>query len=100
MKFCKQWKNILEKEQNREKSGATRDAEFEISLSSEDINKIEEKIKNDDTETQNNNLANGVVLINTCTNCDIKFVPKNSMTYETLCGSCIGKKQNVTEMSI
>ena len=90
----------MEKEQNSEKSGATRDAEFEISLSNEDINKIEEKIKNDDTETQNNNLANGVVLINTCTNCDIKFVPKNSMTFETLCGLCVGKKQNVTEMGI
>jgi hypothetical protein len=90
----------LAKEQNSDKSSITRDVEFEISLSSEDINKIEEKIKNDDTETQNNNLANGVVLINTCTNCDIKFVPKNSMTFETLCGSCIGKKQNVTEMGI
>ena len=84
----------MEKEQNREKFGTTRDAEFEISLSSEDINKIEEKIKNDDTETQNNDLANGVVLINTCTNCGIKFVPKNSMTFETLCGFCIGKKSS------
>jgi hypothetical protein len=82
----------LEKEKNREKSNTTRDAEFEISLSSEDINKIEEKIKNGDTETQNNDRVNGVVLINTCTNCNIKFVPKNSMTFETLCGSCIGKK--------
>ena len=90
----------MEKEQNSDKSNATRDAEFEISLSSEDINKIEEKIKNDDVETQNDSLVKGVVLINTCTNCGIKFVPKNSMTFETLCGSCIGKKQNVTEMGI
>lgn len=82
----------MEREQNSKKSGTTRDAKFEIFLSSEDINKIEEKIKNDDTEAQNNDLANGVVLINTCTNCGIKFVPKNSMTFETLCGSCIGKK--------
>ena len=95
------WKNILAKEQNSDKSSTTRDVEFEISLSNEDINRIEEKIRNgDDAETQNNNLANGVVLINTCTNCGIKFVPKNSMTFETLCGSCIGKKQNVTEMGI
>jgi hypothetical protein len=103
MKFCKQWKNILEKEQNREKSGATRDAEFEISLSSEDINKIEEKIKNEDDsiETQNNNnIASGVILFNTCANCDIKFIPKNSMTYETLCGLCVGKKQNDTGMVV
>jgi hypothetical protein len=87
----------LEREKSREKSNTTRDPEFEISLSSEDINKIEEKIKNDDTETQNNKLVNEAVLINTCTNCGIKFVPKNSMTFEILCGSCIGKK--VTEMS-
>jgi len=86
----------LEKEQNSDKSGTARDAEFETSLSNEDIDKIEEKIINDDTETQNDKLVNGVVLINTCTNCGIKFVPKNSMTFEILCGSCIGKK--VTEM--
>ena len=90
----------MEKEQNSNKSSTTRDAEFEISLSGEDINKIEEKIRNgDDTETQNN-LVSGVVLTNTCTNCGAKFVPKNSMTFETLCGFCIGKKQNVTEMGV
>lgn len=89
------------KEQNSDKSCTARDAEFEISLSSEDINKIEEKIRNeDDTETQNSNLANGVVLINICTDCGIMFVPKNSMIYETLCGFCIGKKQNATEMDV
>ena len=83
----------MEKEQNSNKSSTTRDAEFEISLPGEDINKIEEKIRNgDDTETQNN-LVSGVVLVNTCTGCDIKFVPKNSMTFETLCGFCIGKNK-------
>ena len=81
----------MEKNQNSDKSGTKTDAEFEISLSSEDINEIEEKIKNDDTEIQNNNLANGVVFTNTCTNCGAKFVPKNSMIFETLCGFCIGK---------
>ena len=86
----------MEKEQNSNKCSTARDAEFETSLSNEDIDKIEEKIINDDTETQNDKLVNGVVLINTCTNCGIKFVPKNSMTFEILCGSCIGKK--VTEM--
>jgi hypothetical protein len=63
-----------------DKSGATRDAEFKISLSSEDINKIDEKIRNEDDsiETQNNNnIASGVILFNTCANCDIKFIPKN-----------------------
>jgi len=83
----------LEKEQNSNKSSTTRNAEFEMSLSSEDINNIEEKIRNeDDTKTQNN-LVNGVILVNTCTDCGIKFVPKNSMTYETLCGFCIGKNK-------
>ncbi len=82
----------MEKEQNNNKSDTAKDAEFEISISSEDINKIEEKIRNGHTETQNNKLVNGMVLVNTCTNCGIKFVPKNSMNFETLCGFCIGKK--------
>ena len=90
----------MAREQNRDKSCNARDVEFHMSLSSEDINKIEEKIRNeDDAETQNN-LVSGVILVNTCTGCGIKFVPKNSMTYETLCGFCIGKKQNVTEMDV
>ena len=90
----------MEKEHNSNKSSTTRDVEFAISLSSEDINKIEEKIRNeDDAETQNSNLVR-VVLVNTCTDCGIKFVPKNSMTFETLCGFCIGKKQNATEMDV
>ena len=91
------WKNILANEKNSENSSTTRDVEFRISLSSEDINKIEGKIRNDDESgTQNNPLANGVVLTNTCENCSIKFVPKNSMTREVWCESCIGK-QNLTE---
>jgi len=89
----------LEKNQNSDKSGTITDAEFEISLSSEDVNENEGKNKNDDTETQNN-LVNDVALVNTCTNCGIEFVPKNSMTFETLCGFCIGGKQSVTEMSV
>ena len=88
----------MEKEHDSDKSNTTRDAEFEISISSEDVNKIEEKVKNEDTETQNDNLVKEVVLINTCTNCSIKFVPKNSMTFEMLCGFCVGKK--VTEMGV
>jgi uncharacterized Zn finger protein (UPF0148 family) len=74
-----------------------------MSLSSEDIYKIEEKIRNGsddgaDAKTQNNPLANGVVLTNTCENCGTGFVPKNSMTWEIQCNVCIRKKQNVTEM--
>jgi hypothetical protein len=85
----------LAKEQNSNESITTKDAEFKISLSSEDIDKIERKIRNkDDVETQNNNPVNGVALINTCANCGIKFIPKNSMTWEILCGLCVGEKQN------
>jgi hypothetical protein len=93
----------LAKEQNSSNPSITKDAEFKISLSSEDINKIDEKIRNEDDsiETQNNNnIASGVILFNTCANCDIKFIPKNSMTYETLCGLCVGKKQNDTGMVV
>ena len=42
------WKNILANEKNSDNSSTTRDVEFRISLSSEDINKIEGKIRNDD----------------------------------------------------
>ena len=84
----------MAREQNRDKSCNARDVEFHMSLSSEDVNKIEEKIWNEDNaETQNNGLTNGVILVNTCTDCGIKFVPKNSMTFETLCGFCIGKNK-------
>ena len=83
----------MAKEPNSDESGTTKDAEFKISLTSIDIDKIEERIRNgDNVETQNKNLVNGVALINTCTNCGIKFIAKNSMTWETLCGSCVGKK--------
>ena len=74
----------------------TKDDEFKISLSSEDINKIDEKIRKKGSDIQvqksNNAITSDVVLLSTCTSCDIKFVPKNSITYETLCGSCIGEK--------
>ncbi|GBH33643.1 hypothetical protein NZNM25_04340 [Nitrosopumilus zosterae] len=61
-----------------------------MSLSSEDINKIKEKIMSeDDTKIQNNRLINRVVLINTCTNCGNRFKPVNSMIWETLCDLCI-----------
>jgi len=83
----------LEKEQNSNKSSTTRDVKFEISLSSEDINKIEKKIRNeDDAKTQNSNLVNGVVLINICTNCGNKFKPVNGMIWETLCDLCMREK--------
>jgi len=94
----------LEKEQHNNKPNVTtKDDEFKISLSSEDINKIDEKIRkaNNDIQVQTNRkLISGVILLNTCTMCDIKFVPKNSMTYETLCGSCDAKKQKKTGLTV
>lgn len=87
----------MTKEQNSNKSDiATKDSEFKISLSSDDIDKIAEKIRNGDNDVQEQNsrhLANGVILLNTCASCDAKFIPKDSMTCEKLCGSCVGKKQ-------
>ncbi|WP_420544693.1 hypothetical protein [Nitrosopumilus sp.] len=92
----------MAKEKNSDNASTTRDVEFRISISSEDIDKIETKVKNDDgdAETQNNSLADGVVLTNTCENCSVKFAPKNSITCEVWCESCIGKKQNVIWMGV
>lgn len=87
----------MAKEKNNDKpNSATKDDEFKISLSSEDIDNIDEKIRNEDNDVQvqnNRKLISCVILLNTCTSCGIKFVPKNSMTYETLCCSCVAKKQ-------
>ncbi len=94
----------MTKEQNSNKSDiTTKDAEFKISLSSDDINKIAEEISNGDNDVQEQNnyhLTNGVILLNTCTSCDAKFIPKNSMTYETLCDSCVGKSRKENGMTV
>ena len=94
----------MAKEQHNNKPDVTtKDDKFKISLSSEDINNTDEKIRkaDNDVQVQNNcKLISGVILLNTCTSCDIKFVPKNSMTYETLCGSCVAKKQKRTGLTI
>jgi len=93
----------LEKEQHSNKPDVTtKDEQFKISLSSEDISKIDERIRKEDNNALQNNrkLISGVILLNTCTSCGIKFVPKNSMTYETLCCSCVAKKQKKTGLTI
>ena len=94
----------MAKEQHNNKPDVTtKDDKFKISLSSEDINNMDEKIRkaDNDVQVQNNcKLISGVILLNTCTSCGIKFVPKNSMTYETLCGSCVAKKQKRTGLTI
>ncbi len=92
----------------------TKNDEFKISLSTEDINKIDEEIKKlesdskktfDDLsmienqkyeltkEKENSKVVDGVVLLNTCMACHNKFKPVNSMIYETSCNVCSEKKQ-------
>ena len=92
----------------------TKNDEFKISLSTEDINKIDEEIKKlesnskktfDDLsmienqkseltkEKEKSKVIDGVVLLNTCMACHNKFKPVNSMIYETSCNVCSEKKQ-------
>ena len=92
----------------------TKDDEFKISLSMEDIDKIDEEIKNIESnskktldesnmieseksgsteEQKNPNVVNGVILLNTCMTCHNKFKPINSMTDETSCNVCSERKQ-------
>ena len=95
-------------------SDITKDNEFKISLSTEDIDKIDEEIKKLESnskrifgelyvienqkskltkEKENDNAIDGVVLLNTCMACLNKFKPVNSMIYETSCNVCSEKKQ-------
>jgi len=94
----------LEKERHNNKPDVTtKDDQFKISLSSEDINNIDEKIRNEDNDVQVQNnckLVSGVILLNKCIICEIKFVPKNSMTYETLCCSCVAKRQKKMGLAV
>ena len=86
----------------------SRDNEFKIQLSVEDIKKINEKIrrmesnlefpeKSNELKTNyknNQSTAKGLRLLNVCTNCENEFVPKNSMINEKLCKSCLEKESN------
>ena len=78
----------------------------------EDIDKIDEEIKNIDSNSkkidesnmieseeakltedeENYNVVDGVILLNTCMTCHNKFKPVNSMIYETSCNACSEKK--------
>ena len=91
----------MAKEQDN-KPNTTKDAEFKIFLSVEEIDKIDGKIRNvENTETQNNDsVTSGIILLNTCTSCQNEFKPTKSMTYETLCKSCLGKNQNIIEKNM
>lgn len=89
-------------------NNTSRDNEFKIQLSVDDINKLDDAIRGmrDNsksientnemkTNTQNNQSAlNGIKLFNVCTNCENEFIPKNSMSNEKLCKSCLEKESN------
>ncbi len=96
------------------KSDISKDGEFKISLSTEDIDKIEGEIKNIDDnskktpdesnmieskkdgyakEQKKSNVVDGIILLNTCVTCHDKFKPTNSMINETSCGACLERKQ-------
>jgi hypothetical protein len=84
----------------------SKDNEFKIQLSVEDINKLDDAIrgmsdgsksieKSNEMKTNNNqSTAKGLRLLNVCTNCKNEFIPKNSMINEKLCKSCLEKESN------
>jgi len=92
----------------KEMNNASRDSEFKIQLSAEDINKLDyvvrgmsdssKSIENTNemkTNTKNNqSTVKGLRLVNVCTNCENEFIPKNSMINEKLCKSCLEKESN------
>ncbi|QLH05535.1 hypothetical protein C5F49_03115 [Nitrosopumilus oxyclinae] len=85
----------------------SKDSEFKIQLSTEDINKIDEELKGADNISKPLEISNeknktikidesqstvkGLRLLNVCSNCENKFIPKNSMMNEKLCKSCLEK---------
>jgi len=83
----------------------SRDNEFKIQLSVEDINKLDDAIRrmSDSSKsieksnelkinTKNNqSRIKGLRLLNVCTNCENEFIPKNNMINEKLCKSCLEK---------
>ena len=92
----------------------TKDDEFKISLSSEDIDKMDEEIKKLESNSkktfgelyviesenaeltekiENHNVIDGVTLLNTCVTCHDKFKPIDSMTDESSCNVCSKRKQ-------
>ena len=103
------WTNILKSDMSK----SVKDDEFRISLSMEDIDKIDEEIKNIESsfkkttyvsdptkikntklteDKQNYNVINGVILHNRCVTCHNKFKPTNSMIDETSCNVCSERK--------
>ena len=88
----------------------SRNNEFKIQLSIEDINKLDKairemsnnsnipeksnEVKNKFKTTnieKNQNTVKGLRLLSACVNCKNEFIPKNSMIDEKLCKSCLEK---------
>ena len=86
----------------------SRDNEFKIQLSTEDISKMGEEIRrmNDNSNSiekskeaknkikiinteKNQNTVKELCLLNVCANCENEFIPKNSMINEKLCKACL-----------
>ena len=85
----------------------SKDSEFKIQLSTEDISKIDEELRGIDNSSKTIEKSNeknktinidesqttvkGLKLLNVCANCENEFIPKNSMINEKLCKSCLEK---------
>jgi hypothetical protein len=58
-----------------------------------DLSMIENQKSKFTKKKENDNVIDGVLLLNTCVACHKKFKPVNSMIYETSCNVCSEKKQ-------
>ena len=83
----------------------SKDNEFKIQLSVDDIDKLDDAIrgmsggskfieKSNELKINlknNQSIIKGLKLVNVCDNCKNEFIPKNSMIDELLCKSCLEK---------
>ena len=84
-------------------NNTSKDNEFKIQLSVEDINKLDDAIRGMSDGSKfveksnelkinpknNQNITEGLKLLNLCVNCKNEFIPKNSMINENLCKLCL-----------
>ena len=84
-------------------NNTSKDNEFKIQLSVEDINKLDDAIRGMSDGSKfveksnelkinpknNQNITEGLKLLNLCVNCKNEFIPKNSMINEKLCKLCL-----------
>lgn len=98
----------MENSSKEHKSNTSREDEFRIHLSTEDINKIDKELrgagnisnpleKSNEVKSETINMQEsqstvmGLRLLNVCANCENEFIPKNSMINEKMCRSCLEK---------